>query len=81
MIFLKKYIYPILTVFLVCLIFFGYYLNKKSSASKKNEISNLALELKIRNDQLAKIQKNLLKNGYNINNIINQNKISFKKIT
>ena len=65
----------------MCLIFFGYYLNKKSSASKKNEISNLALELKIRNDQLAKMQKNLLKNGYNINNIINQNNISFKKIT
>ena len=81
MIFLKKYIYPILIVFLVCLIFFGYYLNKKSSASKKNEISNLVLELKIRNDQLAKMQKNLFKDGYNINNIINQNKISFKKIT
>ena len=81
MIFLKKNIYLILIVFLASLIFFGHYLNKKSSASKKNEISNLAIQLKIRNDQLAKIQKNLLKDGYNINNIINQNNISFKKIT
>jgi hypothetical protein len=81
MFFFKKYIYPILIVFLVGLILLGHNLNKKSSFSKKNEISNLAKQLKKRNNQLAKIQKNLFKSGKNINNLINHNKINFKKIT
>lgn len=81
MIYLKKYIYPILIVFLVSLILFGHNLNKKSSFSKKNEISNFAKQLKKKQIQLAKIQKKLLKNGNNINNLINLDKINFKKIT
>ena len=80
MIFLKKYIYQVLIVFLVSLILFGYFLNKESSASKKNEISLIVQQLKTRNNQLAKIQKNLFKNGNNINNLINQKEIHFKEI-
>ena len=81
MINLKKYIYPSLIVFLVSIILLGHYLNKQSSSSKKNEISNFANQLKTRNEQLAKIQKNLIKNGNNINDLINQKKINFEKIT
>ena len=55
---LKKYISTILIVFLVSLILLGHNLNKKSSFSKKNEISNFAKQLKKRNNQLVKIQKN-----------------------
>ena len=58
MIFLKKFIYQILIVILVGIIILGHNLNKKSSFSKKNEISNFAKQLKKRNKQLAKIQKN-----------------------
>ena len=79
--YLKKYIYPILIVFLVSLILLGHNLNKKSSFSKKNEISNFAKQLKKKNNQLAKIQKNLLENGNNINDLINKDKINFEKIT
>lgn len=79
--YLKKYILPILIVFLVSLILLGHNLNKKSSFSKKNEISNFAKQLKKRNNQLAIIQKKLLENGSNINDLINKKKINFKKIT
>ena len=77
---LKKYIYQILIIFLMVLLISGYILNKKSSASKKNEISNILKQLNTRNIQIAKIQKNLFKDGKNINDIINQNEIEFKKI-
>ena len=59
MFFLKRYIYLILIIFLLGLLVSGYVLNKYSSASKKNEISNFAQQLKTRNSQLSKIQKNL----------------------
>jgi ATPase subunit of ABC transporter with duplicated ATPase domains len=81
MIFLKKFIYQILIVILVGIIILGHNLNKKSSFSKKNEISNFAKQLKKRNKQLAKIQKNLIENDNNINDFINQNEINFKKVT
>jgi hypothetical protein len=81
MIFLKKFIYQILIVILVGIIILGHNLNKKSSFSKKNEISNFAKQLKKRNKQLAKIQKNLIENDKNINDFINQNEINFKKVT
>ena len=77
---LKKYIYQILIIFLMVLLVSGYILNKKSSASKKNEISNILKQLNTRNTQIAKIQKNLFKDGKNINDIINKNEIQFKKI-
>ena len=76
----KKYIYQILLIFLLGLLTFGYSLNKKSSASKKNEISIFAQQLKTRNKQISKIQKKLFESGNNINNIINENEINFKKI-
>ncbi len=76
----KKYIYQILIIFLLGLLIFGYSLNKKSSASKKNEISILAKQLKAKNSQISKIQKNLFDNENNINDLINENEINFKKV-
>lgn len=76
----RKYIYQIIIIILLSLLVFGYLLNKKSSASKKNEISNILYQLQIRKIQLNKIQKNLLNNGQNINDLINKKEISFKKI-
>ena len=76
----KKYIYQLVIVFLLCLLIVGYSLNKKSSASKKNEISNITIQLKKRNKQLAKIQKNLFKDGKNLNDIINENEIYFENV-
>ena len=76
----KKYIYQILLIFLLGLLIFGYSLNKKSSSSKKNEISIFANQLKARNTQIAIIQKNLSSNGNDINDLINKNEINFKKI-
>ena len=66
-----NYIYLIIVTFLISLLIFGYLLNKKSSASKKNEISNILQQLKTRNTQIGKIQKNLFKTDKNINNLIN----------
>ena len=77
----KKLIYPVLIIFLIILLITGYILNKKSSASKKNEISNILKQLNNRNIQIAKIQKNLFKDGKNLNDIINQKEIRFKKIS
>ena len=80
MFFLKRYIYLILIIFLLGLLVSGYVLNKYSSASKKNEISNFAQQLKTRNSQLSKIQKNLFEEGMDINDLINKDEINFKKI-
>ena len=62
-----NYIYIIIITFLISLLIVGYILNKNSSASKKNEISNIVQQLKTRNTQIAEIQKNLFKNDKNIN--------------
>ena len=75
-----NYIYLIIITFLISLLIFGYLLNKKSSASKKNEISNILQQLKTRNIQIGKIQKNLFKTGKNINNLINLKEINFKVV-
>jgi len=80
MFFLKKYIYLILVFFLLGLLVYGYVLNKSSSTSKKNEISNFAQQLKTRNSQLSKIQKNLFEEEMDINDLINKDEINFKKI-
>ena len=77
---IKKYIYQVLIIFLLALLIFGYSLNKKSSSSKKNEISIFANQLKARNAQIAIIQKNLSSNGNDINDLINKNEINFKKV-
>ncbi len=75
-----NYIYLIIILFLVFLLIYGFQINKQNSASKKNEISNITKQLKTRNIQLEKIQKNLFKEGKNLNDIINQNQISFKNV-
>ncbi len=62
------------------LIIVGHLVNKKNSSSKKNEISNFAKQLNIRNEQIAKIQKNLFKEGKNINDLINKQNINFSKV-
>ena len=63
------YIYFITIILLVILLIVGHQINKHNSASKKNEISNIVNQLKTRNNQLAKIQKNLFEEGKNINKI------------
>ena len=75
-----NYFYIFIITLLISLLIFGYLLNKRSSASKKNEISNILQQLKTRNIQISKIQKNLFKNGKNINDLINEKKINFKKV-
>ena len=75
-----NYFYIFIITLLISLLIFGYLLNKRSSASKKNEISNILQQLKTRNLQISKIQKNLFKNGKNINDLINEKKINFKKV-
>ena len=75
-----NYFYIFIITLLISLLVFGYLLNKRSSASKKNEISNILQQLKTRNLQISKIQKNLFKNGKNINDLINEKKINFKKV-
>ena len=77
---LKKNIFLLLSILLFLVIILGYFLNKQSSISKKNEISNFAKQLKIRNDQFAKIQKNLFLDGQDINDLIDKDEINFKKI-
>jgi hypothetical protein len=77
--FLKKNIFKLLTFLLFALLISGYSINKKNSISKKNEISNFAKQLKIRNNQLSKIQKKLFEKNLDINDLINQDEIKFKK--
>ena len=52
-------IYNLLIIFLVLLLIAGYLINKKNSFSKKNEIFNLTQQIITKNNQIAKIQKNL----------------------
>ena len=73
-----NFIYLIIIAFLIALLIIGHQINKKSSASKKNEISNIVNQLKTRNNQLAKIQKKLFDDGKNLNNIINKITINWK---
>jgi len=80
MFFLKRYIFQILIIFLLGILVSGYLLNKHSSKSKKNEISNFAQQLKTRNSQLSKIQKKLFEKGMDINDLINKDEINFKKV-
>ena len=75
-----NFIYLIIIIFLTFLLIYGYQINKKNSASKKNEISNITKQLNTRNIQLEKIQKKLLEDGKNLNDIINRDEISFKNV-
>ena len=63
----KIFIYNILVLLLTILLIAGYVLNKQSSQSKKNEISNLNKQILAKNQQLSNIQKNFIKNKKNIN--------------
>ena len=53
----KDIIYGIIISILIILLIVGYNINKKNSYSKRNEISNLNLQIKVKNKQLANIQK------------------------
>ena len=72
-------IYNLLIIFLVLLLIAGYLINKKNSFSKKNEIFNLTQQIITKNNQIAKIQKNLLSNKKNINDFVNLKNINFQK--
>ena len=74
----NNFIY-LLIAFLIIVLIIGYFVNKENSFSKKNEIENFAKQLNIRNQQIAKIQKNLLKIDRDINDLINPKSIKFKK--
>ncbi len=78
--FKTQHIYQLLIVLLISLLITGYAINKKNSASKKNEILNITEQLKIRNKQITKIQENLIKSDDNINNLINSSQIEFKSV-
>ena len=75
-----NFIYILIIAFLIILLILGHQINKQNSASKKNEISNIVNQLKTRNNQLAKIQKNLFEEGKNLNDIINKKEITFENI-
>ena len=75
----KIFIYNILVLLLTVLLIAGYVLNKQSSKSKKNEISNLNKQILAKNQQLSNIQKNFIKNKKNINDLINVDSINFIK--
>ena len=75
-----NFIYILLIAFLIILLILGHQINKQNSASKKNEISNIVNQLKTRNNQLAKIQKNLFEEGKNLNDINNKKGIIFENI-
>ena len=75
----KIFIYNILVLLLTILLIAGYVLNKQSSKSKKNEISNLNKQILAKNQQLSNIQKNFIKNKKNINDLINLDSINFIK--
>ncbi len=77
---MKKYIPYFIIISLITLLIIGHLINRKNSFSKKNEISNFAKQLQIRNEQIAKIQNNLLKNKSNINDLISEKSIVFQKI-
>ncbi len=72
-------IYIFTTLILIFLLIFGYLLNKKNSASKKNEISNLNKQILTKTQQLTNIKKNFLKNKRNLNDVVNPDKINFLK--
>ncbi len=73
-------IYICIIGFLTILLVTGYLINKKNSSSKKNEIRNLEKQILTKNQQLSNIQKNLIKNKENINDLINPDNINFLKV-
>ncbi len=75
----KIFIYNIAIVFLTILLITGYLINKKNSASRKNEISNLNKQILTKTQQLYNIQKNFVKNNRNINDVVNPYNIKFLK--
>ena len=75
----KIFIYNIAIAFLTILLITGYLINKKNSASRKNEISNLNNQILTKTQQLYNIQKNFIKNNRNINDVVNPDNIKFLK--
>jgi hypothetical protein len=75
-----NFIYNLSIISLIVLLIVGHQLNKKNSSSKKNEIFNLTQQNISKNNQISKIQKNLLSSEQNINNFMNPENINFQKI-
>ncbi len=76
----KIFIYNIIVFLLTIILITGYFVNKKNSSSKKNEIVNLEKQILTKNQQLSNIQRNFIQNDENINDIINPDNINFLKI-
>ncbi len=77
---LKNLAYLLIINILIILLVVGYVVNKKNSSSKRNEISNLNLQINVKNKQLANIQKKFLDLESNINDFLNKDYIEFSKI-
>ena len=73
----KNIIYICIIGVLTILLVLGYVINKNNSFSKKNEIRNLERQILTKNQQLSNIQRNLIENKGNINDLINPNHINF----
>ena len=76
----KNIIYICIIISLNILLVTGYIINKTNSSSKKNEIRNLEKQILTKNQQLYNIQKNLIKNKKNLNDLINPDNINFLKV-
>jgi len=76
----KSIFYIFIITILIILLVVGYNVNKKNSSSKRNEISNLNFQIKVKNKQLSNIQKKFLNKGKNINNFLNKDNIKFIKV-
>lgn len=74
-----KYFQTFIILILILILFIGYFINKKNSQSKKNEIFNITKQLLDKNTQISNIQKNLLLKNQNINDLIDPLSINFKK--
>ncbi len=75
----NKILYFIILI-LFSVIVGGTIISKNNSASKKFEINILSKQLQIKNQQLAKIQKKLSARDLNLQNIVSNGNISFKKL-
>ena len=74
-----KYLHIIIIFILICLLIIGYFINKKNSQSKKNEIFNITKQLLDKNTQIRSLQKNLLAKNQDVNDLVNPISINFKK--
>ena len=72
----NKYLFFIIILLLI-IITAGVFIERKNSSSKKFEIGILSEQLKVKNQQLAKIQKKLSAKDINLQDVINDGFLRF----